>query len=108
MFDPKNKYFKFKGPIYPEKTPQEFIPLLNRIKTLDEWENSGLKFRIDKEGNPLTIKRNGLYFGLDEIRQFNNDIISAINNNKILMSEGFEVELLLSRGCNINEFILQK
>ena len=81
QFHKGDPYLRFDGPAN-DKTPREFIPLIDLIRKESDWRKTSLTVRKDNSGNYKPIFKKGLCFGFTALVRADETEILAIETGK--------------------------
>lgn len=98
-------YLNFGGPVS-DKTPKEFIALIDTIRKESEWRKIFPKIKKDKNGNYDSINKNGLIFTFYANISAGELELKAIETGKKLTQHPTSVYALLYYGSSYDDFAI--
>ena len=105
QYDSGNPYSQFNGPVY-DNTPRDFIPLLDTIRTEEEWVETALPIKRKRDGTYKTIIKKGLYYGFSILAGYGTTIdeLRAIETGRKIYYKARDVYSYLLQGCSYEDF----
>lgn len=102
-FNSSKEYYQLIGPLYSAHVHRSIIPHIFIIRTADEWNAAGIKFKKDQYGLSNNIKRNKIIYRFKQIKYFDENIINAIETKKKYISNHDAVFLSTLTSIGVNE-----
>jgi len=96
-------YIIFRGPVS-DKTPKEFITLIDTIRKESEWRKIFPKIEKDKNGKYISINKNGLCFTFYVTISADESELKAIETGKKFTQHPISVYALIYYGCSYEDF----
>ncbi|HAD81256.1 MAG: hypothetical protein A2509_07565 [Candidatus Edwardsbacteria bacterium RIFOXYD12_FULL_50_11] len=103
-YNDPDPYLRFDGPVY-DITPREFIPLIDTIRRMREWQALGFSPKRMGNGNYKPIIRKGCYYGFREKTHLHEIETEAVASGKKVTREPGAVFSFLLQGCTYDDFL---